>query len=120
MCPRPASLILLFHLSCVPVSVATTPLESWDWQACAVVTMSTMVLSETRGQWLFWVIRGGIGLTRRLGAKGTCLQAIRMLTLEPERLKNRLATTETRSRRWTELFRETRKRLAISVFLRRS
>ena len=30
-------------------------------------------------------------------AKGTCLQAIRMLTLEPERLKNRLATTRTRS-----------------------
>ena len=97
MCPRPASLILLFHLSCVPVSVATTPLESWDWQACAVVTMSTMVLSETRGQWLFWVIRGGIGFTRRLSAKGTCLQALRMLTLEPERLKNRLATTRTRS-----------------------
>src|ERR1700693_2675718 len=30
--------------------------------------MSTMVLSETRGLWLCWVIRGGIGLTRRLGA----------------------------------------------------
>jgi hypothetical protein len=50
--------------------------------------MSTMVLSETRGLWLFWVIREGIGLTRRLGATGTRLQAIGMLTLEPERLKN--------------------------------
>jgi hypothetical protein len=59
-----------------------------------------MVLSETRGLWLSWVVRGGIGLTRRLGATGTCLQAIRMLTLEPERLKNRLATTRTR---WPEM-----------------
>src|SRR5215469_10260254 len=82
--------------------------------------MSTMVLSETRSLWLFWAIRGGIGFTRRLSANGTCLQAIRMLTLEPERLKNRLATTRTRSRRWTELFREMLNRLAISVFLRRS
>ena len=52
-----------------------------------------MVLSETLGLWLSWVIRGGIGFTRRLGATGTRLQAIRILTLEPERLKNRLATT---------------------------
>src|SRR6266699_6832345 len=28
-----------------------------------------MILCETRGLQLFWVIRGGIGLTRRLGAK---------------------------------------------------
>jgi len=54
--------------------------------------MSTKVLSETRGLWLSWVIRRGIGLTRRLSATGTRLQAIGMLTLEPERLKNRLAT----------------------------
>lgn len=56
-----------------------------------------MVLSETRGLRLSWVIRGGIGLTRRLGVTGTCLQAIRILTLEPERLKNRLASSRTRS-----------------------
>ena len=57
-------------------------------------TVSTMVLSATRGLVLFRVIREGIGLTQRLRATGTvCLQAIRMLTLEPERLKNQLATT---------------------------
>ena len=31
---------------------------------------------------------------------GTCLQAIRILTLEPERLKNRTATTGTNHQRW--------------------
>ena len=53
-------------------------------------TVSTMVLSETRGLELFRVIRGGIGLTQRLSATGTvCLQAFGILALEPERLKNR-------------------------------
>jgi len=79
-----------------------------------------MVLSETRGLWLYWVIRGSIGLTRRLGATGTCLQALGILTLEPERLKNRLATTRTRSPEMDGALTETLKRLAISVFLRRS
>ena len=56
-----------------------------------------MVLSETRGLRLFWVIRGSIGFSRRLSASGTGLQAIRILTLEPERLKNRLAIIRIRS-----------------------
>src|SRR5215467_6562379 len=55
--------------------------------------LSTMVLSETRGLWLSWVIRGGIGLSQRLSARGTGLQSIGILTLEPERLRNRVATT---------------------------
>ena len=82
--------------------------------------MSTMVLSETRGLRLFWVIREGIGLTRRLSPTGRCLQAIGMLTLEPERLQNRLATIRTRSLEMDEILHETLKRLAISVFLGRS
>ena len=46
---------------------------------------------------LFRVVREGIGLTQRLSASGTLrLQAIGMLTLEPERLKNQLATTRQR------------------------
>ena len=46
---------------------------------------------------LFRVVREGIGLTQRLSASGTVrLQAIRILTLEPERLKNQLATTRQR------------------------
>ena len=51
-----------------------------------------MDLSEARGLVLFRVIRGGIEISQRLAR---CrLQAIVILTLEPERLKNRLATTE--------------------------
>ena len=48
------------------------------------------------------------------------LQAIGMLTLEPERLKNRLATTREKHRRWKGFFTETLKRFAISVSRRRS
>ena len=64
-----------------------------------------MVLSEARGLLLFRVIREGIGLTQRLSATGTVrLQAIRMLTLEPERLKNQLAITRKRSLEMKGLF----------------
>ena len=80
-----------------------------------------MVLSATRGLELFRVIREGIGLTQRLSATGTVrLQAIGMLTLEPERLKNRLATTSQRSPEMEGPSPETLKRLAISVCQRRS
>ena len=64
-----------------------------------------MVLSEARGLVLFRVIRGGIEITQRLGATGAVrLQAIRILTLEPERLKNQLATTRQRSPEMEGLF----------------
>ena len=80
-----------------------------------------MVLSEARGLLLFRVIPEGIGLTQRLSAPGTVrLQAIRMLTLEPERLKNQLTTTKKDHRRWQGSSPETLKRLAISVSQRRS
>jgi hypothetical protein len=47
-----------------------------------------MVLSETRGLELFVVVRGGIGLLERLGAKHRfSLTRLGMLTLEPERRK---------------------------------
>ena len=48
---------------------------------------------------LFRVVREGIGITRRLKClDGTSrLQALRILTLEPERLKNRSTTTEKES-----------------------
>ncbi len=50
-------------------------------------------------------LREGIGFTQRLSATGTVrLQAITMLTLEPERLKNRLATTRRRSPEMEGLF----------------
>src|SRR5271167_2821833 len=56
-----------------------------------------MDLSEARGLVLFRVIRRGIGISQRLSAIALVrLQAIGMLTLEPERLKNRLTTTRER------------------------
>ena len=48
-----------------------------------------MVLSETRGLELSWVIRGGIECLGRLGAGGTLGLANRwILALEPERFLN--------------------------------
>jgi hypothetical protein len=48
--------------------------------------------------WLFRLSEEGIGLTQRLTAAGRVrLPAIRMLTLEPERLKIELVTT---SKNW--------------------
>ena len=81
--------------------VATTPIS--------FETQSTMDLSEARGLVLFRVVRRGIGISRRLSVTDTCalvrLQAIRMLTLEPERLKNQPTTTRERSgRRWKGFF----------------
>ena len=83
-------------------------------------TVSTMVLSEARGLVLFRVVRGGIGFTQRLGASGTvCLQGFGILTLEPERLQNRAATTREISGDGRGSASETLKRLAVSVFQRR-
>src|SRR5713226_8564168 len=111
----------LFHLSsCIFISSddADRFLKLASTRGC---TVSTMVLSATRGLVLFRVIREGIGLTQRLSATGTVrLQAIRMLTLEPERLQNQLATTRKRSPEMEGSSRETLKRLAISVCQRRS
>ena len=57
-----------------------------------------MDLSEAPCLVLFRVVREGIGISQRLSASGTLgLQAIGMLTLEPERLKNQLTTTRKRS-----------------------
>jgi hypothetical protein len=56
-----------------------------------------MDLSEARGLVLFRVIREGIGISQRLSAIALIrLQAIGMLTLEPERLKNQPTITRKR------------------------
>src|SRR5216683_446606 len=95
---------MLFHLSrCIFFSSDDADRVSETGKRCGC-TVSTMVLSEARGLLLFRVVREGIGLTQRLSANGTVrLQAIRMLTLEPERLKNQLATTRKDHRRWRAL-----------------
>src|ERR1700692_2015972 len=119
-CPVGSGFALLHLSSCMFISSdnADRFLKLASARGC---TVSTMVLSATRGLVLFRVIREGIGLTQRLSATGTvCLQAIRMLTLEPKRLKNQLATTRKRSPEMEGSSRETLKRLAISVCQRRS
>src|SRR5439155_10972587 len=65
-----------------------------------------MDLSEAPGLVLFRVVREGIGISQRLSATGTSgrLQAIGMLTLEPERLKNQRTTTRKRSPEMEGLF----------------
>jgi hypothetical protein len=89
----------LFHLSsCIFIISSDDADRFLKLASTRGCTGSTMVLSATRGLVLFRVIREGIGLTQRLSATGTVrLQAIRMLTLEPERLQNQLATTRKRS-----------------------
>ncbi len=102
-CPVVSGFAMLHLSSCIFISSdnADRFLKLASTRGC---TVSTMVLSATRGLVLFRVIREGIGLTQRLTATGTVrLQAIRMLTLEPERLKNELATTRKDHRRWRAL-----------------
>ena len=47
----------------------STPFDSRNLQAERVGNVPTMVLSETRGLWLSWVIRKGIGWELRLSAE---------------------------------------------------
>jgi hypothetical protein len=62
--------------------------------------LATMDLSEARGLVLFRVVREGIGISQRLSAIALIrLQAIGMLTLEPERLKNRTDHHQRKNRR---------------------
>ena len=60
----------LFHLSsCIFVSSDDADQFRNENQAVRLYGVSTMGLSEARGLVLFRVIRGGIGVTRRLGAR---------------------------------------------------
>jgi hypothetical protein len=71
----------------------STPFDSEATQAKRWLKVPTTILCETRGLQLFWVIRGGIGLTRRLGAKRQHterLMSVSILSLEPEHRKNRI------------------------------
>src|SRR6266705_1797918 len=112
----------LFHLSRFIFSSSDDADRFLKLASTRGCTVSTMVLSATRGLVLFRVIREGIGLTQRLSATVTMrLQAIRMLTLEPERLQNQLATTRKKiTGDGKGSSPETLKRLAISVCQHRS
>src|ERR1700693_5137741 len=73
-----------------------TPISCEARQAKRWLSVPTIILCEARGLWLFWVIRGGIGLTRRLGAdSSTRTPNERMDTLPRTRAsQNRWVTTE--------------------------
>jgi hypothetical protein len=62
-------------------------------QSRTLVKLATMVLSGTRGPWLFLVIREGLGSRVRLRARGTQRLTNQLrLALEPECLENPMAT----------------------------
>src|SRR6266581_9153807 len=70
--------------------------------------MATIVLSGTRGPWLFLVIREGLGSAVRLGARGTQrLTSQLRLALEPECLENLTATAREDPRDGAEALRNT-------------
>jgi len=70
--------------------------------------MPTMVLSETRGLWLFRVVREGLESAVRLGARGTpCLTYRLRLALEPECLENPTATAREDPRDGADLIEDT-------------
>src|SRR5215471_6244342 len=77
---------------------------------------------KARGLWLYWVIRGGIGLTRRLGvAWQHTAPNERMDTLPRTRAsQNRWATTEACNLGRSREVCATLKRLAFSIVRRRS
>ena len=82
----------------------------------------TIILCEARGLWLFWVIRGGIGLTRRLGAECSTrrLMSEWILSLEPEHRRTDWPPTRYECLGEQLEFCATLKLLASSVVRRRS
>ena len=85
-------------------------------------TVSTMGLSEARGLMLFRVIRGGIGVTRRLGARRhrADYRPLAYSPSNPSVSKTDRPPPEKITGDGRGSSPETLKRLAISVFLRRS
>src|SRR5215471_1249535 len=83
--------------------------------------VSTMVLSEALGLWLFSVIRGGIELTLRLRAWSTFFRLPEgwILALEPSGFENRLSQRQG-NLPWHRFTHHTLKLLAVSVLVDRS
>jgi hypothetical protein len=70
--------------------------------------VATIVLSGTRGPWLFLVIREGLGSGGRLGARSTQRLTNRLrLALEPECLENPTATAREDPRDEADSLRDT-------------
>jgi hypothetical protein len=119
---RPWTGFAWFHLSrCIFVSSDDAGRFLKLSKPCGC-TVSTMGLSEARGLVLFQVIRGGIGVTQRLGATGTVSSTGHSHTHPRTRASQE--PTDHHQKKITGDGRgsspETLKRLAILVFLRRS
>ena len=65
----PGAGLAWFHLRCIFNLVATTSSGLRSWQAEWLPGWQHIDLSEARGLVLFWVVREGIGITRRLSAR---------------------------------------------------
>ena len=96
--PRGLPQVLDFFHAQASSLVATTPVDS-ETSKRGGCTWQPIDLSEARGLMLCWVIRGGMRdfTEAKVPVALVRLQALGMLTLEPERLKNRLATTREES-----------------------
>jgi hypothetical protein len=90
-------------------------------QADCWLSVPTIILCETRGLWLFWVVRGGIGLTRRLGASLSVqsLMSDWILSLEPSAAESN-GPPPRHDNLADHLSSATLKLLAASVVLRRN
>jgi hypothetical protein len=122
-CPSGRSSMLRLpcgFMACLYDGAISVPRNS---QANLVAVLPTMVLSETRGLQLSWVMRGGIESAWRLGAEAHKSSNFWLDTLpRPERLKKkRLATTKNDPKGWNGLsVREMLKLLVVSVAQRRN
>jgi hypothetical protein len=99
----------LFHLSrCIFIISSDDADRFLKLASTRGCTVSTMVLSATRGLVLFRVIREGIGLTQRLSATGTC-RAYRRLGCSPSNpsvSRTNWPPPEKDHRRWRALPRD--------------
>jgi hypothetical protein len=84
-----------------PVSSETRKAERWS-------NLATIVLSGTRGPWLFLVVREGLGSAVRLGARSTQSLTYQLrLALEPECLENLTTTAREDPRDGADSIRDT-------------
>ena len=118
-CPVVSGLLLLHLSSCIFISSdnADRSLKLASTRGC---TVSTMVLSATRGLVLFRVIREGIGLTQRLSATGTVPTGDKDAQPRTRASREPTGHHQKRSQEMEGSSPETLKRLAISVCQGRS
>ena len=101
--------------------VANEAYQFRNQQSRTLVKLATMVLSGTRGPWLFLVIREGLGSGVRLGARSTQRLTYQLrLALEPERLDENPMATAKEDSRMGRIRSKTLKLFVVSDIGRRS